>query len=164
MIKLKKTVNASLRWIQSCDNIQTASCIVLWIIILNLFDVVTTMIAMSYKMYENNPLFRNLFDANQYELAMIIKLTTMLACMGFWLYSFIISYNAIGKLIIPLHKFIFYSGIAILLLYLWVVTDNIALLIGVWTNKWFYFISGGILFYGIGTYFGTKITRFYLEN
>lgn len=155
-----------IRWIESLDNIHTAANIFMWLILLNIADMMLTLIAIYYDCTEQNPLFAKLFDSGQFELAMILKLSLILVFGGYWLFSLTLSYKTEkkSKIMSDIQKGCFYAGLISLQAYLFIVTSNLATLVALFTNKWLawsvYLIFG--LF--VGAYYAKLANQYLKEN
>jgi hypothetical protein len=162
MSKIKNLI----RWIESLDNIHTAANIFMWLILLNIADMMLTLIAIYYDCTEQNPLFARLFVSGQYELAMILKLSLILLFGGYWLFALTLTYQTHikTKTLLFFQKAGFYSGLICLQAYLFIVINNLATLVALFTNKWLawsIYAIGGLF---VGAYYAKLANNYLKEN
>jgi hypothetical protein len=155
-----------IRWIKSLDNIHTAANIFLWLILLNIADMVITLIAIYYDCTEQNPFFAKLFYSGQFELAMILKLSLILLFGGYWLFALTLTYQTQikTKILLFFQKTGFYSGLICLQAYLFIVINNLATLVALFTNKWIewsVYVIGGLF---VGAYYAKLANEYLKEN
>jgi hypothetical protein len=155
-----------IRWINLLDNVHTAANIYLWLILLNIADMMLTLIAIYYDCTEQNTFFAKLFDSGQFELAMILKLSLILLFGGYWLFSLTLSYQTHikTKILLFFQKAGFYSGLICLQAYLFIVINNLATLVALLTNKWIewsVYVIGGLF---VGAYYAKLANEYFKEN
>jgi Domain of unknown function (DUF5658) len=156
-ISMRKNFKLLLKQINNYNTPKGFAKIIIAVIILNLLDWILTMYAISQGATEKNPIFAKLFDAGQWELATLIKLSfPILLFLTYYARCYQEKLNKPNNF---LTYSLFYSLVALFMFYVNVVISNTYVLMTMYLSNTISIILSLIISISVGVYIGKKITE-----